>query len=91
MYGFGGSGQPAATDPENDILWALVRWVEMGRAPERLTSTRMEGGDIRFTRALCPFPKSAHYNGTGLTEAAASYTCRSDPSLVRLLSARGPE
>lgn len=89
--GFGGSGQPAATDPENDILWALVRWVEMGRAPERLTSTRMEGGDIRFTRALCPFPKSAHYNGTGPTEAAASYTCRSDPSLVRLLSARSPE
>ena len=83
--GFGGSGQPAAMDSENDVLWALVRWVEEGTPPARLTSSKIDGGTLRFTRALCPFPQSARYNGAGPKEAATSYSCQSDPSLVRLL------
>ncbi|RYD68045.1 MAG: tannase/feruloyl esterase family alpha/beta hydrolase [Sphingomonadales bacterium] len=88
---FGGSGHPApGRDPENDVVWALVRWVEHGKAPERLTSSKSENGTLRFTRTLCPFPKAAQYDGRGPIESAASYRCKADPTLVRMLSAKAP-
>jgi len=88
---FGGSGQPGATqDSDRDILWALVRWVEQGKAPERLTAARIDAGSVRFTRALCPFPQSARHDGRGPKDQAASYQCRRDPILARTLAAQSP-
>ncbi|MDV3457110.1 tannase/feruloyl esterase family alpha/beta hydrolase [Sphingomonas sp. HF-S4] len=81
---FGGSGHPTAPgDPERDILWSLIRWVERGRAPERIEATRLEGTTVRFTRALCPFPASARYDGRGPTEKASSYACAPHPLLKK--------
>jgi feruloyl esterase len=84
---FGGSGQPVESqDPERDILWSLIRWVEQGQAPARLTAAKIDAGKVSFTRTLCPFPQSARYDGHGPTDQAASYRCRADPDLVRLLA-----
>ncbi|UZK67016.1 tannase/feruloyl esterase family alpha/beta hydrolase [Sphingomonas sp. M1-B02] len=83
---FGGSGHPTTPgDPERDILWALIRWVEQGRVPERLTATKLEGDQVRFTRTLCPFPKAARYDGRGPVDDAGSYACETDASLLRVL------
>ncbi|MDT8758435.1 tannase/feruloyl esterase family alpha/beta hydrolase [Sphingomonas psychrotolerans] len=80
--GFGGSGQPTAPgDPERDVLWALIRWVEQGRAPDRLQATKFEKDAVRFTRALCPFPASARYDGRGPVADATSWRCKADPLL----------
>lgn len=80
---FGGSGQPAwPGDAQRDVLWALIRWVEQGRAPEMLIATRFEGEAPRFTRPLCAFPAHAVYDGKGPAEEAASFRCAPDPQLV---------
>lgn len=88
---FGGSGQPSwPGDPQRDILWSLIRWVEKGRAPDRLEATRLEGETVRFTRTLCPFPQTARYDGRGPAAKASSYACAIDPLLQGQLQG-GPE
>jgi feruloyl esterase len=80
---FGGSGrQNAPGDASRDILWALIRWVEENTSPDRLVATRLDGDVPRFTRALCPFPQAARYDGHGPADNAASYTCAPDPVLA---------
>ena len=80
---FGGSGQQNAPgDASRDILWAVIDWVEKGRAPERLVGARVIEGKPAFTRALCPFPQAARYDGKGPQADAASYRCRVDPVLA---------
>ncbi|MEN3747453.1 tannase/feruloyl esterase family alpha/beta hydrolase [Sphingomonas sp. HF-S3] len=84
---FGGSGQASwAQDPSRDVLWALIDWVERGRAPERLTATKLVEGRETFTRTLCPYPQAARYDGRGPQDSAASYRCVADPLLQRSLS-----
>lgn len=84
---FGGSGQqPWPGDPQRDALWALINWVEKGRAPETLVATKLEGTTARFTRTLCPYPLAARYRGKGDTNVAASFSCVPDPALTRSLS-----
>lgn len=86
---FGGSGQQTApSDPAHDVLWSLVDWVERDKAPQRLTATRVEGDRVRFTRALCPFPQRAAYDGKGDPNAAASFHCVADPLYQARLAAR---
>jgi feruloyl esterase len=80
------SGGPA-TD-QFDLLTPLVRWVEDGHAPERVTATARGPGNVgganpevpadwsaTRTRPLCAFPKVATYRG-GDVEKAASFACR---------------
>ncbi len=83
---FGGSGHvPVQPDPRHDIVWALINWVEAGKAPERLVAAKRQDGQPTFTRALCPFPQSAHFTGKGDSNDAASWQCRADPLLSRML------
>jgi feruloyl esterase len=80
---FGGSGQVSAPgDASRDILWAVIDWVEKGRAPERLEGTHLTDGKPAFTRALCPFPASARYGGKGEDADARNYRCETDPILA---------
>jgi feruloyl esterase len=85
------SGGPGATsfgqtavadgDPESNIGKALERWVERGVAPSRIIATKYKvdnapaSGVIR-TRPLCPYPQVAVYNGSGSTDEAANFTCK---------------
>lgn len=61
-----------------DLLSALVRWVEEGTPPstQRLVSSKLDmEGAVQFQRPLCKYPEYPRYNGSGDTNAAASFTC----------------
>jgi feruloyl esterase len=74
---FGNQGSPApAADADHDLLHALDAWVERGAAPDRLIASRVEGGTVVRQRPLCPYPQRAVYTGSGSTDAAASFVCR---------------
>ncbi|KAK4934666.1 hypothetical protein LTR10_024130 [Elasticomyces elasticus] len=56
--------------PEN-LMNALVKWVEEGTAPDVLPASTLDGSQHRD---LCPWPQVPAYQG-GDTAAAASYEC----------------
>lgn len=68
----GGSG-PNQFDAEA----ALERWVEAGVAPEKIIATHSTTGTVDRSRPLCPYPQVAVYSGTGSTDDASSFVCRS--------------
>jgi len=72
--------KPLDNAPENDILSALERWVEKGVAPTRIVAVkyvndRPASGVLR-TRPLCAYPRTAVYKGTGSTDKAENFDCR---------------
>lgn len=81
-FGQGVNG-PNPSDPADDILSALDRWVESSVAPESITATKYVNDDptqgIAFQRPLCTYPKFARYKGTGAPTAASSFECVSGP------------
>src|SRR5262249_40018934 len=50
-----------------DAISTLDKWVETGRAPERIVVSNPPNAPTR-TRPLCPFPQEAVHNGTGSTD-----------------------
>jgi feruloyl esterase len=71
-----GVAQPLSADSSGNAMIALQQWVEGGIAPQRLVATNPGNG---MARPLCPYPKSARYNGTGPTNDASSFTCETSP------------
>ena len=71
--------QSPGTSPDQDIVSALVHWVEDGVAPERLIATEFTDAanakGMMRQRPLCAYPKVAKYNGSGDINAAASFKC----------------
>lgn len=72
-----------------DTLTALERWVEQGKAPEKLIASHTSlafpdnvmvanppAGD--FSRPLCPWPEQARYVGKGSKTDARSFVCTRD-------------
>ena len=58
-----------------DMIGALTKWVEKGRAPDRLSATKVDSaGNVLFTRPLCEYPKYPHYIG-GDPSDASSFRC----------------
>jgi feruloyl esterase len=74
-----GLGEVNSLDPKENVLMALVDWVEKGRAPETLTGTKWvndtQALGIDFQRAHCKYPKRNQYRGTGNPKLAASWEC----------------
>ena len=62
-----------------DWLTPVVDWVEKGAAPETLIGSRMDGGETKRTRPICPYPQVAKYKGTGSIDDAANFTCVAQP------------
>jgi feruloyl esterase len=60
-----------------DKLSAMEQWVEQGKPPDRIIASHSTDGKIDRTRPLCPYPQVARYQGTGSTDEAANFTCRS--------------
>ncbi|HEV2087829.1 MAG TPA: tannase/feruloyl esterase family alpha/beta hydrolase, partial [Cryptosporangiaceae bacterium] len=58
-----------------DLFDELVEWVEDGDAPEALTASLVEDGEVVRTRPLCTYPDTARYTGKGSTDEAASFLC----------------
>jgi len=74
-----GQPNPPVLDPDHDLISAIVAWVEQGKAPGAIVATKFNGDDaakgIAMQRPLCPYPMAAKYNGSGDSNAAASFTC----------------
>jgi feruloyl esterase len=77
------------TSASNNWQLALERWVEEGKAPEKIIATEFDlppnalpgapvppGAGIKSTRPLCTYPKVAVYNGSGPITSAASFECK---------------
>jgi feruloyl esterase len=62
-----------------DVQGALERWVEDGVAPQTIGAIKYRDDKpaegVESSRALCPYPKRAHYNGTGDPAEASSFSC----------------
>jgi feruloyl esterase len=58
-----------------DSISVLERWVENKKTPDRILGSRIVGGKVERTRALCSYPQVARYTGTGSTDEAASFVC----------------
>jgi feruloyl esterase len=50
--------------------------VERGTAPARLEASRSTNGGVDRTRPLCAYPQVARYTGSGSTDDAANFVCR---------------
>ena len=61
-----------------DAMTSLINWVEGGTAPDSIPAARVEQGQVKRTRPLCPYPRTARYKGTGSLDDAASFAC-ADP------------
>jgi feruloyl esterase len=66
-------GGAAALD-QFDLLDPIVAWVEKGQAPDSVIATG--NAYPGRSRPLCPFPRHAHYKGSGDGERAANFECR---------------
>jgi feruloyl esterase len=62
-----------------DMLTALEQWVENGKAPDQIIAARVKDGVIDRTRPLCPYPQVAVYRGSGSTDEAANFVCKTAP------------
>lgn len=78
---FGGFGpsEPSSSEiksnPEHDILSAVVQWVERGSAPDHIIGSHFNGDHIDRTRPICPYPKVARWNGIDTSDDAKNFTC----------------
>jgi len=73
-----GMGHCGGGDGPNtfDAVTALERWVEQGQAPDQMVASHSTNGVVDRTRPLCPYPQVAVYKGTGSTDDAANFVCR---------------
>lgn len=68
-HGFRGAGASPVGLSE-----AIIRWVEEGKAPEKLLAERRDpAGRVVRTRPLFPYPLVAKYTGGGSTDDAANF------------------
>jgi len=58
------------------MLTALEQWVEHGQTPDRIVASHATDGRVDRTRPLCPYPQVAVYGGTGSTDEAANFSCK---------------
>jgi feruloyl esterase len=72
--GMGHCGGGDTTLDRFDMLTAIVDWVEKGVAPDAVTATG--AAFPGRSRPLCPYPKHAHYKGSGDAEKAENFECR---------------
>ena len=58
-----------------DMFGELVKWVENGRAPERIIASRMQNNQVVRSRPLCAYPQVSTYKGSGSTDDAKNFVC----------------
>jgi feruloyl esterase len=59
-----------------DKLSVMEQWVEQGKVPGQIIASHSINGKIDRTRPLCPYPQVAWYQGTGSTDDAANFICK---------------
>ncbi|KAF7347232.1 Carboxylic ester hydrolase [Mycena venus] len=72
-------GSVASLDPRENVLTAMVRWVEEGIAPETITGTafvnQTQALGVDFKRAHCRYPFRNVFTRKGSVKDPASWTC----------------
>ncbi len=59
---FGDGISDLSKSAESNIFVALVKWVEEGKAPDKIIATAFdERGGVRMRRPIFPYPKFPHY------------------------------
>ena len=58
-----------------DALGTIDHWVDSGQAPDRIIASNPPG-EVARTRPLCPYPQVARYSGSGSTDQAENFQCR---------------
>jgi len=80
MFGNAGGFAAPQEDADHDVVMALARWVEEGKAPDHIIASGYVDGNpakgIAMTHPLCPYPEQAVYKGSGDTKDAANFVCR---------------
>lgn len=66
-------------DPKENILMAIVDWVEKDNAPETIIGTKFindtQSLGVQFQRAHCKYPKRNQYKGEGDPNVIGSWEC----------------
>jgi feruloyl esterase len=75
VFGGPNQGLPPQLDAQHDIVMALDRWVEDGVAPEKMIASHLTNGAVDRTLALCPYPQTPIFNGSGDANLAENYHC----------------
>ncbi|SDA03118.1 BZ3500_MvSof-1268-A1-R1_Chr11-1g03313 [Microbotryum saponariae] len=75
----GGSAQSASFTAKDDMILALIAWVEKNQAPDSLVGVNYVNGDKRqgvaFERLVCSWPKMG-YHMAGDSNKASSFSCQ---------------
>ena len=70
-HGFNGPGARPTGTGFNE---ALIRWVEEGKAPDKLLAEKRDAsGKVTRTRPLFPYPQFAKYKGSGSTDEEKNF------------------
>lgn len=72
VFHCGGGVGPSRFEP----LLEVMKWVEEGKAPERIVAARVVNGKTVRTRPLCPYPQVARYVGKGSIDEAENFRCQ---------------
>ena len=59
------------------VVTAMETWREQGKAPDQITAYRVNNDRVNMSRPLCPYPQVAVYKGTGDTNLASNFVCKS--------------
>ncbi|KAJ5923402.1 hypothetical protein N7454_008647 [Penicillium verhagenii] len=78
-YGIGqGTDTYASSDPESNVLMAMVKWVEEGVAPETVRGAKFEDGvgtPVEYWRKHCRWPRRNVFKGPGNYTDENSWEC----------------
>jgi feruloyl esterase len=73
------SDELSTYDPKENILMAIVDWVENGNAPQTIIGTKYVNDTkslgVEFQRAHCKYPKRNQYKGEGDANLIESWEC----------------
>jgi feruloyl esterase len=61
-----------------DSLGTLDQWRSGGKTPDSILASHSTMGVIDRTRPLCPYPQVAQYKGSGDTNSAENFVCKSN-------------
>ncbi|GIK07077.1 tannase and feruloyl esterase [Aspergillus viridinutans] len=78
-YGIGnGLSTYNGAEPENNVLMAIVQWVEKGIAPEFIRGAKFSNGvgsSVEYTRSHCRYPRRNVYKGPGNYSDENAWEC----------------
>ncbi|MEN9683210.1 MAG: hypothetical protein RLZZ427_961 [Pseudomonadota bacterium] len=74
-FGFWGENEVPDPNPGNDMLAAMVQWVEQGIEPGRIVATKFKDAKPVMTRPVCQWPQVLRYTGKGDINRAENFVC----------------